>query len=170
MTQRLVHPAASDKTREQIMKEWMKGKSVMSKLKTAFQTSAVDRRVLNCDVDVDDLNNGVIGDDKRKLLHLYFVQHDLYKHIILTIKTRGGYHILFDSQSLKEKFPLVTSFRHLAVRDPQEITKPVKHNNLRYWFNTDTNCQVPLPGTYQGSYPVRIVNLHEELNSMFSSS
>ena len=165
------------KSKNEELAQWMGSKSISSIMKSQLHKCLIKKSILDADVDIDELDQGIIGDDKRKIMHLYFIEHDLYKYIVYCVKTRGGYHILFNTETLCSKYPTVKSFSKIATRSVNEIkslqqtkeeTSEKAKKNLRCWFNLDSNSMIPCPGTFQGSFHVKSVDLSTELNNLFS--
>lgn len=180
----LLNNSNGDKTKNELIENFFE-KSITSRFVTALHGISGDdskhnyqKNYMDTDVDVDDPPD-MSDTEKRLQMFNYFQQHDLFPFIALTIKTRGGYHILWNIKNLGPKNQIVHNFSRLAVRSETEVnhisTHHIKevHNkdkkmktNLKCWFNLEINSQVPLPGTWQGDFKVRCVDLLEDLSNV----
>ena len=86
MTQSLIDSSSSNKI-----------KSFYSKFKSDLHKSTACKRYVDIDFDVkiDDI-------PRLKFVFDFFTEGDYWKDIYLTVKTRGGFHIIFDSRSLPD--------------------------------------------------------------------
>jgi hypothetical protein len=126
---------------QQITIETMEGKiadrlivefnTLESNLHTAMQKSRLHKNLI--DIDVDDKEKGV-----QEELHKEYSGKKV-KH--LCIETHGGFHFLLVRSTLSYDFN--TSLEYFSKLIEKEVC-------------VNKNEMVPLPGTYQGGYPVKI--------------
>lgn len=78
--------------------------------------------------------------------------------IIMCIETHGGFHIIYSADTDKDinralyEFKQKTAFKKDNI-DGKTVTD--------YWFSITHQPNVIMPGTYQGGFPARIINLND---------
>lgn len=81
---------------------------------------------------------------------------DVLDRVSFTVETRGGYHIVF----AKEQFPTdMYKTCHLPQFNYDEAARDGKLCHKKYFEIRGDVC-VPVPGTLQGGFPVRVVDVH----------
>jgi hypothetical protein len=103
---------------------------------------ATQRRWL--DVDIDD-----------KSLLEPFLQAIAPVQPALTIESRGGYHLLLDTRDAQVK-QLQTKLYTQIIKDDQFCVGEGKKR--KQLVELKKNPRVPIPGTYQGGFPVKLID------------
>jgi hypothetical protein len=148
-------------------------------LKDALHKSSAYNPYVDIDLDVE----RKIPSTWLPSVFKFFESSGIWSCIDLAIRTRGGYHILllrdritgcqmerlhkFKSTCTIVEDEAITSSHSLALKKSAKekvpVVKMVPPKRTRTWFGTDTDSQVPIPGTLQGGFPVEIVpNLRDE--------
>jgi len=106
--------------------------------------------------------------DIAKLTQLVaaFDRIDLWPALAFALETRGGYHLVLKSDFLtRTNRKQLWEFRLTCQctkdkdndKDKGELKKPSKKVAHKYWFSIDDDSMVPLPGTRQGGFLVRLI-------------
>lgn len=115
-------------------------KHAKSKLNNAYQRNTSRKIFVDIDVDTKD----------ESILHHIVLPLTAMKATFTTIETRGGFHVMVKSESIKGNY----------VYNAIEKAKEVAGDGIEIAFNS--NAMVPVPGTFHGGFLVRI---REDLSS-----
>ncbi|AYV86927.1 MAG: hypothetical protein Sylvanvirus14_12 [Sylvanvirus sp.] len=94
------------------------------------------------------------------------IQGTLFENVMLIVETHGGYHIVYQPGQVPKKAHQVCKsslfkFKALA-RDGKYVTKS--------YFDVLGDVTFPVPGTYQGGFPVIMRNVKEMANLISQAS
>lgn len=131
--------------------------------KTHLHKHAAESLYLDADVDLepDDLVS-------RKKLVEFFDSHGLWKFVAVTLKTRGGYHIVISTKGMLD--PLRKALHSWPAEHGFIIRNSATLPQKISWISIHKCSQVPLAGTLQGGYPVTMIDLRAEVVSMLRGS
>jgi hypothetical protein len=154
----LAHCAAEGRKTDDIMKRICKQDTL---LMNCFQKNKGTKHYIDIDFDVPkDYYNSVVAP---------FIERIRSKEgKVVIIDTRGGYHILLKKNSIKfnfnddiykanEDFALEYMKRH-EVKLGANVHIDIK-KETGYEIISNKNAMIPVPGTFQGGYPVTILDV-----------
>ncbi len=117
--------------------------SLDSKMLSCYQTEISRKTLIDVDFDIPrdglDLVRMVAEELKNKKVKYY------------TIITKSGYHMILDKESLNFNYTLV-------VAEADRIAKE-RYGNEHIEVKINSNNAVPLPGTLQGGFEVRFIDV-----------
>jgi hypothetical protein len=82
-------------------------------------------------------------------------------HVTMCIETRGGFHMLFPRNANKDTMKSLYEFKQKTSSKKPDINGKIVTD---YWFSITNQPMVIMPGTYQGGFPAKIVDLNDWLN------
>lgn len=135
LLQKITTETLEDKICDRLITEFM---PLESNLHTAMQKSRLHKNLI--DIDIDDKEKGVVEE-----LHKEYTEK---KVIHLCVETNGGFHILLVRNTIKYNF-------HTSLEYFQDLIKKEVCIN--------DNEMIPLPGTLQGNFPVKIIEAYSNL-------
>ena len=102
--------------------------------------------------------------DKNIVKDIVSVVSKVKKHIVCTIETRGGYHVIFNNLSVPkdEKSELWKTFSQ-----PNFMFTSTDFNGLKItkkYVDVRSDASPPVPGTLQGGFRVKFVELENIIN------
>jgi hypothetical protein len=138
----------------QMMYDSFKNKTEVQKSKrldivtmSEIQASTGSKYYLDIDID--------IADKKRASVYVKTIKEDILLGAnLIPIETRGGFHVLVEISSI----PL--NKKNTFYIDLKTLSENAKHNdNGDVEFKADS--MIPIPGTIQGGFKVKIRNIEE---------
>lgn len=106
-----------------------KGFNIYQEALSALQKSKSKGYFIDFDIDVKDKEN-------YKIDHIYDY---INKNAVTLIETRGGYHVLIEVKKIDEKY------------------RKTFYQNLKLYSDVEGDCFIPIPGTIQGGFEVKIL-------------
>lgn len=117
--------------------------------------------------------------ESRRKVWNFFEEEKLWPFLVMTLATRGGYHLLLKSKGLLD--PARKRLMSFAGTCKKEVlvaetsdkfvgTKPgdkKKSTVLLQWFTVNKKSQVPIPGTLQGGHLVTMIDFRTEMSKLF---
>ncbi len=147
----------TDKTYE-ILKNG-KNKNTLNYLKKSdvnilnfIQKSKSTRNFLDFDLDIPKNKRSLINHTKESIYNNILKKLKFRNYFI--IDTKGGYHILIR----KEKNIFNKEFNPKTIVDNMNEELNKIYDNNDYEFKRNNNDMIPLPGTLQGKYKVKIID------------
>ncbi len=105
------------------------------------------------DVDIDTKDKDII----KKIFELC----PDTKNVDFAIETRGGYHFIFRKENFpKEFYRQVVQYKGFEYEEVNRIGK----NVLKKYVDVNSDVCIPVPGTYQGGFPVNFIRLEDLLS------
>ena len=98
--------------------------------------------------------------DIGKVLSVHDLLTKLSIPIIISIETRGGFHLVYSDNLPKNTSKLLYDFKQTTKFQAPNIDGKMVND---YWFSITNQSSVIMPGTYQGGFPARIITLDDWL-------
>lgn len=124
-------------------------KNISSLIKTCIQNSSYEKKYIQLDLDKKE-------QEYVEILEKFFNDNLINVHCI--IETKNGYHYILDSNKLtseQKKSIFNGTLNTLKFQTLNRINEIVTKNIIDINSN---NVMSPIPGTYQGGFPVKFVN------------
>lgn len=81
--------------------------------------------------------------------------------IVISIETRGGFHLVYTNNTDKDSGRKLHEFKQTTSFQKKNVEGKMVTD---HWFSVTNGPTVILPGTYQGGFPTRIISLKDWLN------
>lgn len=110
------------------------------------------RNYKQIDLDTKDIDNIRVTNELIKNLNL---------DIVISVETRGGFHIIYADQNDKTVNKQIFEFKQKTKFTKTDVNGK---NVTDFWFSIGKNSMVIVPGVYQGGFATRIITLDEWLS------
>lgn len=104
------------------------------------RSKSCGREYIDLDVDTNDATN-------LKHLHDFLCEQRMSDLFVFMIKTRGGYHVVYDKLEIKERLASLYQFARTTIGPDK-----------KQWLSIISDGMVPIPGTIQGGFNVNFVD------------
>lgn len=111
-------------------------------LLNSYQHAHCSKRYLDFDLDINELTDvGIFA--VKSALYEFGVTPDMYRIIL----TRSGCHILLENKHIRYKPDTLAAYLYASLRYILDVKEII----------VNKNAMVPLPGTYQAGFPVKLL-------------